>query len=87
MKAAELERTCVGCRRRAHPDDLVRVARGRSGDLGTGRRAQGRGAWVCAGSHECLDRALARGSLARALRRGPFTNDEQSMLRAKLLST
>lgn len=66
------ERTCVGCRSKAHRSDLVRLV---AEDSGTGVRvrldrgavAPGRGAWL----HErpdCLDRALARRAVTRALR-------------------
>jgi predicted RNA-binding protein YlxR (DUF448 family) len=33
-----------------------------------GRNLPGRGAWVCKGSNPCLDLALRKGGLARALR-------------------
>jgi uncharacterized protein len=58
----------VGCRRRADPGDLVRVVAAAEGSAAVGRSLAGRGAWLCAGSPECLDRALRRGALGRALR-------------------
>jgi len=60
-------RTCVGCRRKASPEELVRVVRDAEGRVLLGRSLPGRGAWLCAGSVACLDRAARRG-LARALR-------------------
>ncbi|MGE3619692.1 MAG: YlxR family protein [Acidimicrobiia bacterium] len=63
-------RTCVGCRRRASPDELVRVVRAPDGTLRVGRTLPGRGAWLCAGSVSCRERAARRGAMARALR-GP----------------
>ncbi len=61
-------RTCVGCRRAAAVDALVRVAARPDGSLGTGRGLPGRGAWLCAGSLACLEAAARRGALSRALR-------------------
>jgi len=66
-EAAGPLRTCVGCRRRDSPRGWQRVAAGPDGTLGAGRHAPGRGAWLC--STACLEEAIRRGSLARALRR------------------
>jgi predicted RNA-binding protein YlxR (DUF448 family) len=52
----------------AGQDELCRVAIGLSGEFEVGRNLPGRGAWICAGSLPCLDRALRKGGLARALR-------------------
>ena len=41
-------RTCIGCRRVAPADELVRVARRPDGSLAVGRHEPGRGAWLCA---------------------------------------
>lgn len=63
---ADPQRTCVGCRRVASPTQLVRFVAGPDGPVeGAGR--PGRGAWLCP-STDCLDIALRRGGLARALR-------------------
>ena len=62
---------CVGCRVREHALGLVRVVRALDGSAAvdaTGRAA-GRGAWVHPRS-VCIEAALARGGLARALRAG-----------------
>lgn len=65
------ERTCVGCRHRAPKGELVRLARLPSGDVSVDRAgsAPGRGAYV----HRrpaCVDLALRRGAIGRALRTG-----------------
>jgi len=65
---AASRRTCVGCRRRAHPDDLVRVVA--TPDAGLERRASGggRGAWVCP-DPACVEAAARRDGFSRTLRR------------------
>lgn len=77
-------RTCVGCRRKADPAELVRIARTPAGGLEIGAGA-GRGAWLCAGSVECFDEAVRRRALGRALRR-PVTDAEAAEFRAKLFT-
>ncbi|MFZ0665072.1 MAG: YlxR family protein [Acidimicrobiales bacterium] len=77
------ERTCVGCRRVAGQDQLLRMVSTASGGIEVGRNLPGRGAWICAGSRSCLDVALRKGALARALRSGisPVEGDQlRSML-------
>ena len=44
------------------------MVRASDGSLQIGRTLPGRGAWLCAGSPACLQRAARRGTLARALR-------------------
>ena len=46
----------------------MRVARLPDGALKVGRTLPGRGAWLCAGSVECLRLAVQRKAFARALR-------------------
>ena len=58
----------MGCRRVAHPDELVRVVRTPAGGLAVGRHQPGRGAWLCAGSPSCLELARRRKVFERALR-------------------
>ena len=61
-------RTCVGCGRRSDKVELHRIVRTADARVlfdETGRLA-GRGAYVCSG--ECLDRAIAKGTLKRALK-------------------
>jgi uncharacterized protein len=68
-------RTCVGCRRRAGKEALLRIVRGPDGVVRpdpTGRAA-GRGAYVHR-DPACIDTAVRRGALARALRAGGDTS-------------
>ncbi|MGQ0825974.1 MAG: YlxR family protein [Actinomycetota bacterium] len=75
-------RTCVGCRRAEVPTSgWSRIAAGPDGGIATGRKAPGRGAWVC--SAGCFETAAARGRLGRALRR-TVTNTQVAALRATL---
>jgi predicted RNA-binding protein YlxR (DUF448 family) len=76
------ERTCVGCRRKAPVTELVRIHPGPDGLLsGPG---PGRGAWLCAAHPTaCLDEAVRRRSLERALRT-PVRMGELERLRARL---
>lgn len=67
--AAGPVRTCIGCRRRAGVDELVRVTAGPDGRLVVGRSAPGRGAWLCAGGRGCFQLAARRRAFGRALRR------------------
>ena len=68
--AHEPERSCVGCRERAPKADLLRIARTPGGvrvdPTGT---APGRGAYVHRAAG-CVNAALRRGAIARALRTG-----------------
>jgi predicted RNA-binding protein YlxR (DUF448 family) len=47
-------------------DELVRVVRTEAGGLTVDRSGPGRGAWLCAGSLDCLDRAVRRHGFDRA---------------------
>ena len=59
-------RTCVGCRRRDSQKALVRIARASAGfRVDPRRRLPGRGAYVHV---QCVDRALARGGVARGFK-------------------
>ncbi|TRW45138.1 YlxR family protein [Georgenia yuyongxinii] len=63
-------RTCVGCRERAPRSALVRLVLDTATHVATvdvGRSAPGRGAWLHP-SRECLDLALRRRAIPRALR-------------------
>lgn len=67
----EPERTCVGCREPAGKRSLLRFVRSPDGTVRpdpTGS-ASGRGAYVHRRA-TCVDAALARGALGRALRTG-----------------
>ncbi|MGH9225859.1 MAG: YlxR family protein [Acidimicrobiales bacterium] len=61
-------RTCIGCRRVARPDELVRVVAGPDGGLVVGRHLPGRGAWLCQDSPRCVELAGRRKAFSRALR-------------------
>ncbi|MGK2948009.1 MAG: YlxR family protein [Acidimicrobiales bacterium] len=58
----------MGCRRRAPAGELVRVVRDPDGSLQIGRTLAGRGAWLCAGSPRCVQRASQRNAFSKALR-------------------
>ncbi|WP_205739788.1 YlxR family protein [Georgenia sp. SYP-B2076] len=63
-------RTCTGCRERAPRSALVRLVLDTAAQrvvVDPGRDAPGRGAWLHP-SQECLDLALKRRALPRALR-------------------
>ena len=77
-------RTCVGCRRTADVTALVRVGRSPDGTLHMGP-GPGRGAWLCAppAATDCLDAAMRRRALERALR-ATVGGDEVAGLRARL---
>jgi predicted RNA-binding protein YlxR (DUF448 family) len=78
-----VERTCIGCRRTAGPEQLVRVIRRGDGRLEAGRTLPGRGAWLCAGSPACVDSAQQRRAFDRALR-GPVDPASVQRLRAEV---
>lgn len=59
-------RTCVGCRRRKGPGELMRVSFGEEGPRLEVRG--GRGAWICRESPECLEMALRSKRILKALR-------------------
>lgn len=59
-------RTCIGCRRQATQNEMLRLALGPEGSVGEWR-GSGRSAYVCA-DQTCIDQALSRGRLERALR-------------------
>ena len=78
----ETSRTCVGCGRTTSRDQMwMRVAAGRDGAVRVGSTQPGRGAWLCQSG--CLDEALQKGRLERALRRR-LSSDDLVALRARL---
>lgn len=79
------ERTCIGCRRKTGPAELVRIARRPDGSLGMGRAEPGRGAWLCAASAACFDAAVRRRAFGRALR-AEVPAHELARLRERLWS-
>src|SRR5205814_9636929 len=65
-------RTCVGCRRQAAPDELVRIGLRADGRPAIGS-LPGRGAWLCRGTDtviaaSCLEAAIRRQAFVRAFR-------------------
>ena len=60
----------------------MRLVAASGGVLAVGRHLPGRGAWLCRGAPACLEQALLRGALARALRTSVAA--EQGDLRARL---
>jgi len=81
--AREPERSCVGCRERAPKAELVRVTRTPAGVRVDPRgSAPGRGAYVHR-DPACIDAALRKGALARALRTG-LAKEELARLRKEI---
>jgi predicted RNA-binding protein YlxR (DUF448 family) len=70
------ERTCVLTRRKAHKDQLIRLALGPDGTVAPDIRARapGRGAWISVGKAE-LAEAVANGRLKGALQRAFKTGE------------
>ncbi|MBM3828398.1 MAG: YlxR family protein [Actinobacteria bacterium] len=68
-------RTCVGCRSRREQSALRRYVRAASGEVRESRSAAGRGAWICADSQNCLDRAFSTRGFDRALGARSFTKN------------
>jgi uncharacterized protein len=66
------QRTCIGCRRLRGRPELLRLARGSSGQVTLDVRNQlpGRGAYLCADGPDCLAQARRRRALTRSLRVG-----------------
>jgi len=62
----------------------VRLARTEGGRLAIGRDRPGRGAWLCRGSQECLERAVRGKAFDRALR-CRVGEDEVAEVRSALL--
>jgi uncharacterized protein len=61
-------RTCVACRESHDKRELLRVVRAPDGTVAFDptRKANGRGAYVCRDA-TCIETAIAKGGLARAL--------------------
>ena len=80
-------RRCVGCGRSRPKPDLVRIIvdgdRGAVVDVES--RLGGRGAYLCRDA-ACLERAMARNSLARALRRPLFPPGSGDVARREFLA-
>ncbi len=66
-RASEPRRTCIGCRRVAPSDALVRLTCHEGRVEVAAPRPSGRGAWLCPAA-DCLEQATRRRALERALR-------------------
>jgi predicted RNA-binding protein YlxR (DUF448 family) len=63
-----MERTCVGCRQRSQRADLLRIVENSAVLIFDHKKSlPGRGAWLH-NSQECLDLAISRKALNRALK-------------------
>ncbi len=76
------ERTCIACKRKSNQGFFWRVARNIEGRVAMWE-GLGRSAYICK-RQECLDGALAKGRLERALR-GTVSNEDRQALREKLV--
>lgn len=84
MARREPERTCVGCRQTAPKRSLLRVVRSSDGVVlpDPSGSAPGRGAYVHRDA-ACVDLAMRRGGMARALRAG-LKAEEAARLRSDI---
>ncbi len=78
------QRTCLGCGETKAKRELLRIVRTPDGSIEIDLRGKtsGRGAYLCRRA-DCWDKALSRGSIARALRSAPSA-EEESRLRDQL---
>jgi len=76
------ERTCIACKRKTEQSSFWRVARDFEGRVALWK-GLGRSAYICK-QQECLEGALAKGRLERALR-GPVSNEDKRVLREELV--
>lgn len=77
-------RTCVGCRRRAAKSTLIRIVRdGADLAVDVRQRAPGRGAYLHPETG-CLDQAIKKRALGRALRTDGIGPDQTAALRTTL---
>lgn len=75
IQAARPQRTCVGCRKVASSDDLVRLTLHGGNVVLAARRPVGRGAWLCP-EPACLEQAGRRRALDCALRARVSIDDD-----------
>src|SRR3954469_6958550 len=78
-------RTFLGCRRKGDQGSFLRVSRADGGRvvLCDGRKHSGRTAYICPGI-ECIDAALSKGRLDRALK-APVAAEARAALREELV--
>jgi uncharacterized protein len=74
-------RSCVACRTVRTKRELLRIVRSPVGDVSIdlGGRAAGRGAYVCRAA-ECIDNAIKKGALNRALNTSVPANLRESLV-------
>ncbi|MFN5604841.1 MAG: YlxR family protein [Actinomycetes bacterium] len=75
-------RTCVGCRSRREQSALRRYVRAATGEVCESRTATGRGAWICADSPNCLERAFSTRGFDRSF--GTRSHTKNTNLRNRL---
>jgi len=77
------KRLCIGCGERKDQADLLRIVRTENGlRLDTGRRSDGRGAWICK-DPACADRMVKRKALDRTFR-SHFADDTYCRIREEM---
>ncbi len=76
------QRTCVGCRKVKDKRQMLRLIRTSDGCIRTDSNGNmpGRGAYIC--SKECLEGALKKNAISRALRVNPKVDFEDSEMKA-----
>lgn len=74
------QRTCIACRDQAGKRSLIRIVRTPEGRVivDPGGKANGRGAYLHA-SAACWEKALKRGTIARALKTTPDKDDVEAL--------
>jgi predicted RNA-binding protein YlxR (DUF448 family)/ribosomal protein L30E len=82
------ERTCIGCRKVFHKDELIRIVGGPAGIVVDYReKLSGRAAYVCPRTI-CIQKALSKDNMARALHlkvKTPSGNEFSTRLAAAIL--
>lgn len=56
----------MGCRAKKSPSDMIRISSLKSGEIKVNAK-EGRGAYIC-NDKKCLETAMKKGGIARALR-------------------
>jgi uncharacterized protein len=81
------QRTCIGCRGLFNKDDVVRIVAGPAGAvLDYREKLPGRAAYVCP-KRECIEKAVSRENISRALRckaKSPAAEEFLSLLLASV---
>ena len=82
VRPRERHRQCIGCRALKDKADLIRIIRTPDGQVEAdpSGKKNGRGAYLCKGSPACLETALKKRALERALK-CPIPEDLAESLR------